>query len=245
MSIREKLQKLFGRQSYTLSGAADPRYRTVTDKGEDLSEVNNNNLAQAHETMLGHLANLGFKESNSFVTGDPYQAIYNMAKYEISLKGGKERLMPINLYERAQNLKEIAGTSSHERGGERIYALELAEILEESIKKWGKPGSTKVLSIKQVKIDLEQMSYEKSAKLFSDQLRESLSARVAAANAFIDRYYEKYPDPLKQKKDKDSLLALRVGPDPYTMSAIDGLHLCGDKTGDLWRAYTGQKPVFK
>ena len=245
MSIREKLQQIFGSQSYTLSGAADPRYRKVPDSGEDLGEVNASLHQVGRENKILYMAELGFENETSYIEEDPYQAIYHIAQKEITGPGGVKRLMPINLYERAQDLRLIGGSKRHQPGENRIYPLELAEILEKSIEKWGKPGSTKVLSIKQVKIDLEQMSYEKSAKLFSDQLRESLSARVAAANAFIDRYYEKYPDPLKQKKDKDSLLALRVGPDPYTMSAIDGLHLCGDKTGDLWRAYTGQKPVFK
>ena len=241
MSIKEWWsQKVKGdRTESMLSGGGDPR---VTGDPAYV-DVNKANLKQAHETMLGHLANLGFTESNSFVTGDPYQAIYDMAKYEISLKGGKARLMPINLYERAQNLKEIAGTSSHERGGERIYAQELAEILEKAIKKWGEPGSTKVLKIEKVKEDLEQMSYEKSAQIHLDQINLSVSTRFNAAQKYIEDFYSE--DNAKKEAEIKRLRGLNRKADSYSLSAIDELKLCGGKTGTEWRAYTGQKPVFK
>lgn len=235
----EKLMR--PRTKNVASGEPDGRY--ANDAVRNMYKiVNDDTLETAINQHIDYCRSIGFKSKDSEIKGDPHQIIYKMAMREHTFKPNRSILMGINLHERAQWLRQLGSTKEHSPGENKFYATELAVILEEAVKFWGPSDSTTILDIKKVKSDLEQMSFERSIKLYQDNLNARSTSRFEAAKKYIEKVYVN--DSKKRDEEIARLRELNRYKGDYSMSAIDGLHLCGDETGAQWRAYTGQKPRF-
>jgi hypothetical protein len=246
MSIKEWWsQKVKGdRTESKLTGGGDPR---VTGDPA-YKEVDADTLKVARVEHAAYPGEIGFKSKKTYWKDDPFKFIYDRIAlrehHNIDRKSGEQEsiLMNVNLYERAQWLRQMGSTGTHRPEENRFYAHEIAELLEQAVQRWGPVYDNKILDIDKVKADLEQMSFERSAAMFTSKVTATATTRLDAAKKYIALCYS--DNPVKQAEEMTRLRSLSSGKDAYSVSRFDALQLCKDDTGTAWRSYRGAKPSF-